>query len=100
MASAAQAQALKNYRKRLTKRGMARFEVLGLASDRDLVRGLARRLAEDTPEAAEMRAALAEKVAPDTRKKGGILKMLLSSPLMGVELNVARRRVEARKIDL
>jgi len=40
MASTAQARALKNYRKRLTKRGMARFEVLGLAADRDLVRTL------------------------------------------------------------
>jgi hypothetical protein len=100
MTSAAQAQALKNYRKRLTRRGMARFEVLGLAADRDLVRTLAKRLAQDTPESAEIRATLSEKVAPDTRKKGGILKMLRNSPLMGVELNLTRRRVEARKVDL
>jgi hypothetical protein len=100
MTSAAQAQALKNYRKRLTRRGMARFEVLGLAADRDLVRTLAKRLAQDTPESAEIRATLSEKVAPDNRKKGGILKMLRNSPLMGVELNLTRRRVEARKVDL
>ena len=36
MGSTAQARALKNYRKRLSKRGMARFEVLGLDSDREL----------------------------------------------------------------
>lgn len=100
MSSAAQAQALKNYRKRLTKRGMARFEVLGLASDRELVRTLAKRLAEDTPEAAEIRASLTAKPVPDARKKGGILEMLRNSPLMGVELNVTRRRVGARKVDL
>ena len=100
MSSAAQAQALKNYRKRLAKRGMARFEVLGLATDRELVRAVAKRLAEDSPVAAEMRAKLSEKVAPDTRKKGGLLKMLRSSPLMGIDLNVTRRRVEARKVDL
>jgi hypothetical protein len=100
MASTAQARALKNYRKRLTKRGMARFEVLGLAADRDLVRTLAKRLAEDTPEAAEIRATLSKEVAPDSRKKGGILNMLRNSPLMGIELNVTRRRVNARKVDL
>jgi hypothetical protein len=100
MASTAQARALKNYRKRLTKRGMARFEVLGLAADRDLVRTLAKRLAEDTPEAAEIRAILSKEVAPDSRKKGGILNMLRNSPLMGIELNVTRRRVNARKVDL
>jgi len=36
-----QKRALKNYRRRLGKRGMARFEVLGLASDRLLIRSLA-----------------------------------------------------------
>jgi hypothetical protein len=100
MGSTAQAQAIKNYRKRLTKRGMARFEVLGLATDRELVRTLAKRLAEDTPKSAEIRAALNKKVAPDTRKKGGILDMLRNSPLMGIELNVTRRRFKARKVDL
>ena len=100
MTSTAQAQALKNYRKRLARQGMARFEVLGLASDRDLVRSLAKCLAADDPEAAEIRASLREKIAPDIRKKGGILAMLRSSPLMGIELNVARRRADARKVDL
>lgn len=98
MTSAAQAQALKNYRKRLTGRGMARFEVLGLATDRDLVRALAKRLAEDTPEAAEIRATLNDKVAPDTRKKGGILKMLRGWPI--ADLDLKRPFVKPRKIDL
>ena len=98
MTSAAQAQALKNYRKRLTRRGMARFEVLGLAADRELVRTLAKRLAEDTPESAEIRATLSEKVAPDARKKGGILEMLRSWPIADLELK--RPFVKPRKIDL
>jgi hypothetical protein len=51
-----QKRAIKNYRKRLHKRGMARFEVLGLDGDRDLIRSLARRLAEDGPEASQLRA--------------------------------------------
>jgi hypothetical protein len=98
MGSAAQAQALKNYRKRLTRRGMARFEVLGLAADRDLVRTLAKRLAEDTPEAAEIRATLSEKIEPETRKKGGILEMLRGWPI--ADLDLKRPLVKPRKIDL
>jgi hypothetical protein len=43
---------------------------------------------------------LSKEVAPDSRKKGGILNMLRNSPLMGIELNVTRRRVNARKVDL
>jgi hypothetical protein len=58
MGSAAQTRALKNYRKRLSKRGLARFEVLGLDSDRELVRAFARRLAEDDAEAVEIRASV------------------------------------------
>jgi hypothetical protein len=51
MSSASQKRALKNYRDRLCERGMARFEVLGRDADRDLIRSLARRLAEDGPDA-------------------------------------------------
>ena len=46
-----QDHSVKSYRKRLQERGLARFEVLGLATDRKLIRALARRLAEDGPEA-------------------------------------------------
>jgi len=35
-----QKRALKNYRKRLNRRGMARFEVLGLDAGRELIRSL------------------------------------------------------------
>ena len=100
MAGTAQARAVQNYRKRLNRRGMARFEVLGLKKDRELVRAVARKLAEDGPEAAQIRVAVGEKVDPDTRSKGGFLRMLRNSPLMGVELNVTRRRVAPRKVDL
>lgn len=98
MGSTAQARALKNYRKRLSKRGMARFEVLGLDSDRELVRAFARRLAENDKEAAELRASTVSKVAPDTGKKGGILAMLRSWPL--ADLDLSRPVVKPREIDL
>ena len=100
MGSSSQARAVNNYRKRLNKRGMERFEVLGLKQDRELVRAFARRLAENDPEASGIRASVRVQIAPETRKKGGILKMLRNSPLMGVELNLARKRVPPRRVDL
>ncbi len=47
MNNASQKRAIKNYWERLSDRGMARFEVLGRDADRDLIRSLAKRLAED-----------------------------------------------------
>ena len=49
MSTTPQKRALKRYRKRLNQQGMARFEVLGLDADRELIRSLARRLAGDDP---------------------------------------------------
>lgn len=100
MGTTAQARAVKNYRKRLRKRGMARFEVTGLESDRELVRAFARRLAEDDQVAAEMRGSVRGKVTPASRKKGGILAALRRSPMVGAELDLTRPFVEPRKIDL
>lgn len=51
MSNAAQKRAIENYRTRLTQRGFKRFEVLALESDRELIRSLARQLAEEGPEA-------------------------------------------------
>jgi hypothetical protein len=93
-----QARAIKNYRKRLNQRGMARFEVLGLDADRELIRKLARKLAENGADAAEIRASLSEKVAPETRKKGSIYAVLRNWPLG--DLNLTRPYTEGRKIDL
>ncbi len=56
--SNSQKRAVQNYRSRLSGRGLARFEVLGLGSDRELIRSLARRLAAGGPEAAKLRAAV------------------------------------------
>lgn len=48
-------RAIQKYRFRLGERGMARFEVVGRDTDRDLIRSLARRLAEDGPGAMRLR---------------------------------------------
>jgi len=98
MVSTSQMRALKNYRKRLNQRGMARFEVLGLSTDRELIRSLARRLAESDPEAAKIRASLRR--ASATVARGGILAALRRSPLVGAELNLVRPRIDGRRVDL
>jgi hypothetical protein len=79
------------------KRGMARFEVLGLDSDRGLIRSLAERLAEDGSEATRIRAAVGRAIAGESLCKGGILAALRRSPL--VDLNLARSREAGRKVN-
>jgi len=100
MGNTAQKRALRNYRSRLVKRGMARFEVLGLDADRELIRTLAKRLAEDDPDAARIRAAVSRTIAGEPPKKGGILAALRRSPLVGADLDLTRSRETGRKIDL
>jgi len=100
MSSPSQARALKNYRKRLNQRGMARFEVLGLQTDRDLIRTLAKRLADNSSEAQEIRASIHRRIAADALKKGGILAALRRSPMVGADLNLVRPRIAGRKVDL
>ena len=100
MANTAQNRAIKNYRHRLGKRGMARFEILGLDADRDLIRSLARRLAEGGAEADRLRATVAQTMMGQAPKKGGILEALRRSPLVGADLKPRRPRSEGRKIVL
>jgi hypothetical protein len=79
---------------------MARFEVRGLEADRNLIRSLAKRLAEDDPEAARIRAAVSRMIAGEPSKKGGIVAALRRSPLVGADLNLARSHETGRKVDL
>lgn len=95
-----QKRAIQNYRSRLSERGMARFEVLGLAADRDLIRSLARRLAEDGPEASRLRAAVSRTIEGEPPGKGGILAALRRSPLVGADLDLSRPREEGRKVEI
>ena len=79
---------------------MARFEVLGLAADRALIRSLAKRLAENDEARSRIRAAVSLSIAGKAPKKGGILAALRRSPLVGADLKLARPTSHGRKIDL
>lgn len=100
MSNVAQKRAIENYRSRLTKRGIARFEVLAPEADRELIRTLARKLTEQGPETAQLRQTLQQAVAGEPPKTGGILAALRRSPLVGTDLDLRRPREEGRKVDL
>src|SRR5260370_23458291 len=100
MSNTSQKRALKNYRNRLGERGMARFEVLGLDADRELIRSLARRLVKNDGEAMLIRATVGRTIACEPPKKGGILAALRRAPLVGANLDVPRRVTHGRKVDL
>jgi hypothetical protein len=100
MADTAQDRAVKNYRKRLQQRGLSRFEVLGLAADRKLIRSLARRLAEDGPESKRLRATDSQTLAEEAPRRGSIYAALRRSPMVGAGIKVRRATTSGRKVDL
>lgn len=100
MSNSAQKKAIQNYRSRLAQRGIARFEVQALEIDRELIRSLARQLADGGPEAKRARAMIEQIVVGERSTSGGILKALRRSPLVGADLNVTRARGKGREVDL
>ncbi|PPQ31853.1 hypothetical protein [Rhodopila globiformis] len=93
-----QSRAIRAYRARLGERGLARFEVLGREADRDLIRALARRLAQEGPEASRLRAAVSQAIAGEPPRTGGILAALRRSPLVGADLDLQRPRETGRDV--
>ena len=100
MSKSSQRRAIDTYRSRLAERGMARFEVIGRETDREPIRAVARRLANGGPEAYRLHAAVFEAISGEPSAKGGIVRALLASPLVGSELELPRHREKGRKVDL
>ena len=100
MTNAAQKRAIRNYRSRQTQRGIARFEVQALNADRELIRALARRLADDGPEATQARTMVQQIVSGEPPHQGGILRALRRSPLVGTDLDLSRVSEQGRRVDL
>jgi hypothetical protein len=98
LSNPSQKRAIKNYRRRLSQRGMARFEVLGLNRDRGLIRSLARRLAEDDVDATRIRSVVSRTMAKEPTRKGGILAALRRSPLVGADVAITRPRTQGRDV--
>lgn len=100
MSNAAQKRAIRNYRSRQAQRGISRFEVQALDTDRELIRALARRLADDGPEATQARTMVQQIVSGEPPHQGGILQALRRSPLVGADLDLGRAHEEGRRVDL
>lgn len=100
MSATSQKRAVKSYRERLAQRGIGRFEVIGLDRDRDLIRSLARRLAENDPQASGIREKVKQSIGESTPRKGGILDALRRSPLLGGDLELTRSRHAGRETEL
>lgn len=99
MSMTPQKRALRNYRRRLKARGMARFEIQGLAADRELIRSLAKRLSEGDLDSKRIRATL-ERLVASEHPRGGILAALRRSPLLGADVDLQRSATSGRSIDL
>lgn len=84
---------------RPAKRGMARFEVLGLEADREMIRTLARRLAENDTQASELREKVVRSISDEPPRKGGIFAALRRSPLVGANLDLTRPFETGRALD-
>ena len=90
MNHASRRHAVQRYRKRLAQRGMARLEVIGRESDRELTRSLAEHLAENDAKAERLRATVSQGIAGEPPRTGGILKALRRSPLAGADAIATR----------
>ena len=100
MSNTSQRCANKRYRERLAERGMARFEVLGHKTDRELFRLLAKRLAEEGPEADRLQTVVSRLVSDESPRKGGVLQALRRSPLVGADIVPPRPFENGHKADL
>lgn len=86
-------------------RGLVRFAVVGRDTDRGLIQSFAKLLAEDTPQASELRATVSRSVAGGPSPgggitSGGILAALRRSPMVGADLDLTRARDERPVPDL
>ncbi len=96
-----QRRAIVNYRRRLRERGISRYEVRGLTTDKELVRSLAKRLSRNDAAAGELREVVVRKIRGDQPlRRGGVLAVLRRSPLVASGLKLKRKVDRGRKIDL
>jgi predicted ATPase with chaperone activity len=92
----AQRFANRNYRERLSQRGIKRIGIMVLESDCELLRTVARKLREDETETNSVRPAIASAVGEQRQQQYSILDALRASPLVGAELAIDRKRENGR----
>lgn len=100
MTQASQRRAAASYRRRLAEHGISRYEVRGLARDKELIRKLAKRLAVEDAEAVRLRTEVLEQVSDQPPSRGGVWAALRRSPLVGANLALERAFAPPREVDL
>jgi hypothetical protein len=98
--NASQKRAIASHRHRLNERGLARYEVRGLAQDKELVRELAKRLAAQDADAVRLRKEVARQVFNRPLSGKEIWEALRRSPAVGADLDLTRDVVPERDVDL
>ena len=94
-----QKRAITTHRRRLGERGLARYEVRGLAKDKDLVRKLAKKLSANDADAGRLRAEVAQRVVSNPLSGKEIWEALRRSPLAGIDLKIEREFTSGRDIE-
>jgi hypothetical protein len=89
--------AARNYRKRLSKRGLVRVEVQASPADAELLRSAARILRADPVQAARLRRLLGEIIGPDYAGMN-FKELLEAAPLEDIDLT--RRKDPPRDVEL
>lgn len=79
---------------------LSRFTVAGRVEDRELIRTLAKRLAENGFDAHRLRAEICKSLTLPPGTKGGILAALRRAPLALADVNFERDIARERKLDL
>ena len=79
---------------------MSRFGVLGRDTDRDQIRSLASRLAEDGPQADRLRTIISNETNARAPTSSEIVHSLRNSPLVGADIVADRSYAYGREIEL
>jgi hypothetical protein len=79
---------------------LSRFTVVGRAEDRELIRTLAKRLAESGVDADRLRVEIYKCLAPPLGTKGGIWAALRRAPPALADVKFERVFARERKLDL
>jgi hypothetical protein len=85
-----QKRALENHWRRLTERGLARYEVHGLEQDKELVRKFANKLVANDLNAVRLRQEVAGRVLMKPLSGKEIWEALRRSPAVGADLDLTR----------
>ncbi|MGH6873161.1 MAG: hypothetical protein ACREHE_16825 [Rhizomicrobium sp.] len=100
MTKESQRRAVDNQRKRMRQRGFERYEVIGPAGDKELVRGIVKTLAAGGPQAERLREQAKRTIAPKGKTGADLYNALRQGPLFPDDFDISREFTTGRDVDL